>query len=143
MRDRSKIKYFIMDIALNYVRNIIGSFKDWNIMLFLKLDSYIIHFLVFLLVTLANMLGLYARIKPLKNPILHSLHHIFYFFVILFTSISILHSYLLNLPFVYEFLILGLMFFLPFVRRGRSIHVLIGLSSFICAIIPVINKYFN
>ena len=98
-------------------------------MLFLKIDSWVFQLSVLLVIIFANGLGIIARIKPIRNPILHSLHHIFYFLVILISCISILHSYLLSLPFAPYIFLLVLMSILPFVKKGRIFHILIGLSA--------------
>lgn len=112
-------------------------------MLFSNLEPYFFSYLVLVVVILANALGILARIKPIRNPYLHSLHHIFYFLVLLSTVTSIGHSFYVSQISISHLLLLGFMSLLPFFKKGKRIHMFLGVSALFCAIIPVVNKYFN
>lgn len=91
----------------------------------------------------ANSIGVFSVFKPIRNPILHSLHHIFYFLVIVSTLFSIGFSFYIQSLSYSHLGLLFLMTLLPFFRKGGREHRLIGVLSFFCAIIPLILKYFN
>lgn len=99
--------------------------------------------LVLITVLAANSVGIVASYKPIHNPIFHSLHHIFYFLVIVATLFSIVVSfYFQEIPF-FQLMILVPMLLLPFFKKGGRVHRLIGFFSLFCAIIPLLIKYFN